>query len=285
MKNQALKAELITSGTFKEYRKKAYDLYLQYKDYDMKDEALIEIYGAENAKALKQLLKARRMQISKIKNHINFCRRNDYIIFFFTFTYDDEKRKKEMKPDTLKKYVIRALRNADDYILNIDYGSKTERLHFHAIVFYKISNLYKAMKLKDYFKNIEKDNKKANQINDNNYIFPNDLNHKEYIEKVGNMYIQKLGNKNDDEEKIARYITKLTLHTIKVKQKYISTKKGSDFQQYADLMNRAKAINKQDKKDFLNNNISIMDTILSSPKLKRELQKYDKTMRQFVIKY
>ena len=53
----------------------------------------------------------------------------------------------------------------------------------------------------------------------------------QYIQKTGAIYCKKVFNKTEkDKTQIARYIAKLTLHSIKVKQKYVSVKKGTEYQ-------------------------------------------------------
>lgn len=53
--------------------------------------------------------------------------------FFLTFTFNDETLSK-LNADSRKQYVIRYLKkHFSQYVANIDYGSKNEREHYHAI--------------------------------------------------------------------------------------------------------------------------------------------------------
>lgn len=272
MKNKELKRKLIQDGTEKNYRKRKNQLYKDLFTSDEIDQKLIEEFGEENQKALKQLLQQRKQQKQKVFDHVKYWFNNDYDIYFFTFTYSDDKRKKEMTPETLKKYCIRALENADDYAINIDYGDKTGRLHYHALVAYKQNNPYKCSKLKDFLR-ITGQKEEAEKIkNDRAVIFQSDQNHIEYTRKVGNIYIEKANKTTEDFTKLSRYMSKLVHHSIKVKQKYISTKKGTDYQKFKSLYQRTLRINKNDCEEH-EKNISLYNTIKTTPKLLEEYQK------------
>lgn len=227
MKNKNEKKQLLKNGTFNDFRKNQYELFKQLEDYDEVKNVLKFMYK-EDYINLKQLLEARKKQIKKIKKWIEWHILKNYKLYFFTFTYDDKKRRKEMKAETLKKYVINSLQDVDDFIINIDYGKQNERLHFHGIIAINenTNNLYKIYENEN--KKLESDNK----------------NYQEYIKKVGFCNIQKIGNQEADKDKIARYITKLTLHSIKVKQKYISTKKGTEYQKTKKAIEKFEKIKK-----------------------------------------
>ena len=81
--------------------------------------------------------------------------------------------------DTRKQYIKRALKSMSDiYIANIDYGSKKEREHYHAIVL-------------------------ADRVDHNTW-------------KYGNIDFERVRVEQEDSPvKIAKYITKLTNHAIK----------------------------------------------------------------------
>ena len=102
---------------------------------------------------------------------------------FVTFTFNDEMLQREEKNliRLVKKYLKEESRL---YIANIDYGGKNGRFHLHAIVLPKLESL-DLKKWRDYAKN-SNINVKRVRINDQTSI-----------------------------KKLARYITKLTRHTIK----------------------------------------------------------------------
>lgn len=228
LKNTQRKKELIEQGINKQYGKDQYEIFTRIGNIDETKAQLKEKYG-EDYEPLEQLRKARKQQNKVIKDHIEWLFKNDYELYFYTFTYDDKKRRKEMTPETLKKYVTRALQNVDDYIINIDYGGEKERLHYHGIIAMSKDNPFKAMKLKTHLK-VQKRYKEAEEVKDNLYIFASDTAQNDYINKVGFLYIEQIRDNENSHKAVTKYITKLTLHSLKVKQKYVSTKKGTDYQ-------------------------------------------------------
>ena len=204
MENKKRKKELIESNKHKEFGELKYKLYYENRgDIEAVEEQLKQIYKDDYIN-LKQILEARKKQNKKIKEHLNYLiNQNKYDIYFGTFTYDDAKRKKTMNPKTLKKYVIRAIDKSEDYIINIDYGSQNERLHYHALIAYQ--------------KDHDIENDEAIKI---------------YKDKVGFVLLKKIKTEQKDIEALSRYITKLTLHSLKVKQNYVSTKKNTQYQHY-----------------------------------------------------
>ena len=83
---------------------------------------------------LERILKARYNKVSRIKSHFVWLLHHKKNIYFLTFTFSD---KYINKCDRTKKDLIKNLLNEIDfnsyYILNVDYGSKKERQHFHCI--------------------------------------------------------------------------------------------------------------------------------------------------------
>lgn len=81
-----------------------------------------------------RILKSRYNKISRIKKHLIFLLSHRKYIYFITFTFDDILINKcdRTKRDTIKS----VLKSINDclYILNIDYGKKTEREHYHCIL-------------------------------------------------------------------------------------------------------------------------------------------------------
>lgn len=81
-----------------------------------------------------RILKSRYNKISRIKKHLIYILSHKRYNYFLTFTFDDYYIN---KCDRTKRDLIKnVLSKIDDalYILNIDYGKKTEREHFHCIL-------------------------------------------------------------------------------------------------------------------------------------------------------
>lgn len=224
MQNKEHKKTLIKDGVFKEYQKQQYEVFNATKgDLNLKNEALKFIFN-NDYNDLKQLSEAKKKQASKIKKHLYYWlhnKRENENIYFLTFTYDDAKRRKEIKEEILKKYVIKALKLSNDYIINIDYGEQNERIHFHGLAL-----------INDEF---IKDKYDLKTLNHNhwhtikNYKF---TIFEEYENKVGIITAERIKTTDKDLTKIGRYMSKLISHSIKVKQTYISTKKGTTYQKH-----------------------------------------------------
>lgn len=273
MKNKENKKRILEDGTYQKYSKRQKELFKKGLNYDEVNEELKKEFKDQSD--IIQMRRARRQQTKKIKNKLEYYTARKYDVYFATFTYSDDKRRKEMTPETLKHYVIKALKNADDYSLNIDYGAKNERLHYHALVYYKPKSEWNhAIKKKEYEKITDG---KTKIIDDTVYIIPGDQNHRDYEKKVGTITLKKITF--GDGTALARYITKLTLHSVKEKQKYVSSKKGSRYDKYLKLMDEAKKLNKKDNEYFYNY-VGLIHTIKSTPYLLKAFQeigefKYD----------
>lgn len=88
----------------------------------------------EIPKYFKNLLDARYHKVSRVKERFIYlaCRR--IYVFFLTFTFDEEYID---KCDRTKKDLIKnCLNGIEDslYIMNIDFGDKTDREHYHVIL-------------------------------------------------------------------------------------------------------------------------------------------------------
>lgn len=217
------KKELLESGKYQKYKeqdKKAFRKGIKEElnqigtIYDFLNDEIINIedfYGMskEEIENCKKINDARRKQTSKIKKHINYLLNDDnLIVFFLTLTFDDKAL--ELKPSTRKKYITRILNNFADYILNIDYGKENEREHYHAVIA------------------VKKNSKDIYKIRENGHIHTKSHTLDKY--NMGYYDIKKIGTKEDDKTKVAKYITKLTLHSVKVNQTYVSDKKDSEWQ-------------------------------------------------------
>lgn len=81
-----------------------------------------------------RILSARYMKVSRVKKKLVYLMTRFDYIWFCTFTFDNYYINKcdRTKRDLIKK--VLGLVPDNHYILNVDYGSKTEREHYHCIV-------------------------------------------------------------------------------------------------------------------------------------------------------
>ena len=89
----------------------------------------------EKDKKLQSILNSRYQKIGRIKSHFIWLFHNKKYIYFLTFTFSDKNIGKSDR--TRKDYIKKSLYSFDKniyFILNIDYGKNTERLHYHALV-------------------------------------------------------------------------------------------------------------------------------------------------------
>lgn len=84
---------------------------------------------------LERILKNRYNKISRIKKRFVYLIHTYKYHYFCTFTFDDETITKcdRTKRDLIKSSLL-SFDSDIKYILNIDYGKKTEREHYHCIV-------------------------------------------------------------------------------------------------------------------------------------------------------
>lgn len=211
MKTQRLtaerKKELLEDGTYQKYSKKRRDAFMK-GSYDLvKDSDYFEM-SDDRVKDSEKIRRARKEQRAKIEKHIRYLfGRGDFDIYFGTFTFNDEAL--SLKTDTLKQSVRRLLTKCDDYILNIDYGAENERPHYHAVI---------ALRHGTY----------GTGLNAHGHLTIDIFNSYAY----GFTSFEICSRKDTDAKKLSRYIDKLTMHSVKVAQQYVSVKKGSDFQRY-----------------------------------------------------
>lgn len=226
MKNKERKKELIAQNKHKEYNQKKYELYKKGIVDEAAERELIDVFGDEDAKALEQLQDARRKQKKKIKNHLEFWMNRDYRIFFVTFTINNENQEKLSKNKSKDAYFkafkdvcTRSLSFTKDYIINVDFGDENEREHYHALVAYERNAC--TMRYNGHI-NKKTHRKEYEDVNIN----------KKY--KVGFVVAEEFDYNIDDagSDKLSRYITKLVVHSIKVKQSYVSVKRNTEYQEY-----------------------------------------------------
>lgn len=161
--------------------------YLSYKE---------GLYFEEN-KDFERVLSARYMKVSRIKRRLVYLLSRCSYVWFCTFTFNDYYINKS---DRTKRDLIKSVLHTHDfkYILNIDYGKKTEREHYHCILGTDI-------------------NFNVNQFIQNNY-------------PCHCLAIQcKKGS--EDFTRLSKYINKLTNHCIKAttkRQRLLYNFKGYD---------------------------------------------------------
>lgn len=239
MLNQIIKSNLIKEGKDKLYNEIRYNAIKDNNLYiNVFDNATGELIGKKENKNIynnnftdielkncEQLRRNKKEQTNKIKLFLDYYTkyRNDCEIYFGTYTYDDKKFKGKI--ETLKRQIIKTInndKNVIDYVINIDYGKENERQHFHSI----------EIRLKDKKHNHIKVNRK---VSDTKYttglkLITNQL--QDYEQKYGFYDMEPCKITRKDKTKISKYISKLVSHSVKVKQSYLSKKKGSDFQRW-----------------------------------------------------
>lgn len=134
-------------------------------------------------KDYERLLCARYMKVSRLKKHFVYLISRYKYLYFVTFTFDDDLLKccERTQKDYMKKCLISFDKNIK-YILNADYGTKTERLHYHCICATNVDN-----NLRDF-------------VRDN---YPCRSN------------VKLINVTKSDIDKLSKYIDKLTNHCIK----------------------------------------------------------------------
>ena len=82
-----------------------------------------------------KILNSRYCKVSRIKKRLVYLITHFDYLYFCTFTFDDNFIKKcdRSKRDLIKHCIIR-LDDDVNYILNVDYGKKNEREHYHCII-------------------------------------------------------------------------------------------------------------------------------------------------------
>ena len=98
------------------------------KDYFRKgiDSEFIPFYDS--------FLNARYSKVSRIKKHIIYLLNHKKFCYFLTFTFDDDLLSKcdRTQRDTIKNCLL-SFDDSSFYILNVDFGKKNDRKHFHCI--------------------------------------------------------------------------------------------------------------------------------------------------------
>lgn len=137
----------------------------------------------EDNKDYQKILNARYCKSSRIKKRLVFLITHFDYLYFCTFTFDDstlskcDRTKKDLIKNTLNRF------SSDiHYILNVDYGKKNEREHYHCIIGTNYS-----LDLRNFLKS--------------NYPFFTSCD--------------RIGTSSNDIKRLSKYINKLTNHCIK----------------------------------------------------------------------
>ena len=204
---------MLSDGTYQKYS-------LERKQRVFNNE-LEQFVNSINDPVLEECENIRRCQKSqrqKVEDHIRYMfMKPQWDLYFVTFSFNDYAL--SLSAETRKKAITRLLGSiCADYIVNIDYGTKTSREHYHAVI-RLVSGTYETY------------------IN-NKHIKIKELDSYKY----GHYDIEQINKSEIDAKRLSRYETKLTLHSVKVKQQYISTKKGSMYQQFRDLLDKRKKL-------------------------------------------
>ena len=145
-----------------------------------------------------KILKARYQKASRIRKRLVYLLSRYKNIWFVTFTFDDEHIK---RCDRTKRDLIKMVLNTHDfkYMLNIDYGKKKEREHYHCIL---ATNL---------------------DLDVNQFI--------QFYYEGGFSFSIQCKNGFDDFKRLSKYLNKLTNHCIKAttkRQRILYNFKGYD---------------------------------------------------------
>lgn len=235
MKNKDLRKAIVEDGTLTMYTSKRAEL-VQTGKLDLIEDP--STYGLipELMKECENARISRKKQREKVEEHIRYLIDNqeelDVDLYFGTWTFSEISL--NYRPETRKKAVTRLLgRTCEDFMTNIDFGAENEREHYHGIIAiprgtYQITSKVYSKKYHCYLYNID--------ILD------------EY-KKYGFYDLQEINCNDLSAELIAKYITKLTQHSIKVKQNYVSVKKGSSYQEEKHKQKRYPTIMEQEAQE------------------------------------
>lgn len=156
-------------------------------------EDFLDCYGETAYKACKNLDASRRKKVSKARKKIGKSVKTGRA-YFVTLTFRDEVLAKT-SAKTRRRYVSRFLKEkCDRYVANIDYGSKKEREHYHAIVepYFWIFETY-----------------------ENGLRTYHDMPDFREWNKYGYFSVEAVGDSEEDLTKVAKYTAKLSAHAVK----------------------------------------------------------------------
>ena len=205
MYNKELKKTLIENGKAESYRNKRRELFKN-NDYDLIQKAPIDdeisttIFGmwTEEIVECERIRNNLQRQRKKIEDHLNFLSKGNWNLYFLTLTLS-EKCIETTSYKTRKTTITRLLSSfCDDFILNVDYGLENEREHYHAIIV------------------VKKKNTNVSQDEDGHIV----IEPLENGYKYGFYRAEEIRCGSEDTARLSKYIAKLTMHSLKVKQSF-----------------------------------------------------------------
>ena len=144
-------------------------------------EALKNTYGKDVARVTANINNSKRKKYKRCRHRIEQMVL-DGNAWFVTLTFSDKTLDRTSK-DTRRQYVRRNLqKHFEIYVANIDYGSKTEREHYHALIYCQ--------------------HDPTNEI-------------KAFWDKYGFSKVEHVRTTEDDAKRTIKYVVKLTRHALK----------------------------------------------------------------------
>lgn len=157
---------------------------------------------SDKIQEFERILCARYMKVSRIKKRLVWLLCRFEYVYFVTFTFDDKRL--NQKEETRRKLIKKTLGQIQGakWILNIDYGKKTEREHYHCIL--GLNNLDLNGELISYLLNNQKQ-----ELSD---IY---LDYK--LKQIYPCFVsaERIGKHSEDVKRLSKYINKLSNHCLK----------------------------------------------------------------------
>ena len=149
-----------------------------------------------------RILCARYMKVSRVKKRLVWLLARFEYVYFVTFTFDNKRL--NQKEETRRKLIKKTLEQIQGakWILNIDYGKKNEREHYHCIVG---------------LNNLDLDGDLISFLLTNKQQELGDI----YLDyKLKTIYpcfvsAERIGKHNEDIKRLSKYIDKLSNHCLK----------------------------------------------------------------------
>lgn len=215
IQNKELKCELIESGEFDRFLKFRQLCYMIGEDPD--DRSLYHDYTDDEFKALLQLKQQRYQKRSRINKWFDYwLTQPDKCLYFLTFTFSDDALMK--KSSARKMSVYRQIEGFDDYICNIDFGEKSNREHYHAVVV--------ADRISQELMNWKYSSFKHKYFDNETPLFNS------YNEGYYNVQLVD----PQDNAALKKYEAKLTSHALKTGSYKLGFKRKSKYQEYVKYM-------------------------------------------------
>jgi len=167
----------------------------QYKGDSSEMDDFKACYGLDFVRVCENLANGRYRRVRTTRNRIWRAVRNGNA-YFITLTFTDEVLARTTEKQR-RLLVVRFLKTiCYSYVANIDFGDKTEREHYHAIVEPLPFCFASWQNGKVWYENMP------------------DL--RAWIENYGIVSCEKVGDTEKDEKKVAKYTAKLSAHAIKL---------------------------------------------------------------------